>query len=539
MSTDTKTDETGGGWILRALNGIERVANRLPDPVTLFIISIAIVMVLSAVLAAMGTSITVPAEKGPQEIAAVSLLDGAMLRRLFVELPTIFTSFPPLGIVLVMMVAVGLAERSGLFAAALRGLVGAVPKSLLTLTIVFAGVNASLASDAGYVVLIPLAGAVFAAGGRHPIAGLSAAFSGVAGGFAANLLITPGDALLSGISTAAAHIIDPDYTVPITANWYFMAALVPLYTIVGALVCEWIVEPRLNQGPAWLRVAPAEHAPDQATREARGLRYAGLALIPVLALVVWFTWAPGHVLRDIKPLVDAGLDPANAAAAPFTVWIATFTPLFQGMITIMFLVFLVCGLAYGIGARTIASDKDAVKMAQSGVTEMSGFLVLVFFAAVFVWVFRESNMGSLLAFSGADALRNLGLGNFPLVLLLGVITMSMLTDLLVGSASAKWAILAPILVPILMQLGIAPEVTQAAYRVGDSTTNMITPFMSYFPLILVMARKYMPDYGIGSMIALMLPYTIAFWIFTGLFFSLWFLMGIPFGPGVSSVYLPG
>lgn len=522
-------------WTVRTLDRIERAANRLPDPVTLFLIAIGIVMILSALLAAGGVSVTVPGEKGPQQIAAVSLLDSPMLRRLFTELPRIFTEFPPLGIVLVMMVAVGLAERSGLFGAALRGLVRAVPRPLLTLTIVFAGVNASLASDAGYVVLIPLAAAIFAASGRHPIAGLSAAFAGVAGGFAANLSITPGDALLSGISTAAAHIVDPAYTVQITSNWYFMAALVPLYTITGTLICELIVEPRLSAGPAWLSVAPPDDDPDRDQREARGLRWAGLAALPVIALAVFFAWGPESILRDVKPLTDAGFTAATSGEAPFNVWILSFNPLFQGMVSLMFLLFLVCGLAYGAGARTIRNDKDAVQMASKGISEMAGFLVLVFFAAVFVWMFRESNMGGLLAFSGADALRAAGLDAFPLGLLIGVIIMAMGTDLLIGSASAKWAILAPIIVPILMQLNIAPEAVQAAYRVGDSTTNMITPFMSYFPLILVMARKYMPDYGIGSMIALMLPYTIGFFVVTTAFFAGWFLMGLPFGPGVETI----
>ena len=512
--TDTTAAQEKPTRLLRFLNAVERVGNMLPDPVSLFIISIIIVMVLSALL--QGTTSVNPATGEP--VAAVSLLDSAQVRRLFMELPQVLTSFPPLGIVLVVIIGSGLAERSGFFAAALKGLVRAVPKPLLTLTIVFAGVQANIASDAGYVVLIPLAAVVFASAGRHPVAGLSAAFAGVAGGFAANFAITPGDGILSGMTQAAAALIDKSYKVEITANWYFLSALVPIYTIVGTLVCERIVEPRLNAGAPWTPVAPPPADAAQDGREARGLRLAGICFLMVVALIVWLAWAPGAPLRG-----DDG----------------SFEPLFRSMVAIMFLVFLACGLGYGVGAGVIKSDKDAVSLASKGVGDISAYLVLVFFASVFVALFTWSNMGTLLAISGAETLKGAGLDGTPVVLLFSVILLAMMCDMLIGSASAKWAILAPILVPMFMLLGIAPEATQAAYRVGDSTTNMLTPFMSYFPLILVMARKYMPDYGIGSMVALMLPYTVSFFLASGAFFVLWYSLGIPFGPGVENVYVPG
>jgi aminobenzoyl-glutamate transport protein len=516
MAAEAEVIDEKPSRLLRVLNRIEVAGNKLPDPVTLFIISIAIVMVLSALLAAAGSSAVNPATG--DLVSAVSLLDTAQIRRLFVELPTVFTAFPPLGIVLVVIIGSGLAERAGFFAAALKGLVRAVPKPLMTLTIVFAGVQANIASDAGYVVLIPLAAAIFASSGRHPVAGLSAGFAGVAGGFAANFSITPGDGILSGMTQAAAALIDQTYTVEITANWYFLASIVPVYVIVATLVCENIVEPRLNSGPAWVPVAPPPVDTDQDRRETRGLRYAGIGFLLVVALVVWLAWAPGFPLR--------GND-------------GSFEPMFRAMVAIMLLVFLACGIGYGVGAGTIKSDKDAVSLASKGVAEVSGYLVLVFFAAIFVALFGWSNMGSLLAISGAEGLKSAGFDSFPVLLLVGVILLAMACDLLIGSASAKWAILSPILVPMFMLLGIPPEATQAAYRVGDSTTNMITPFMSYFPLILVMARKYMPDYGIGSMIALMLPYTVAFFLASGTFFVVWYLLGLPFGPGVETTYVPG
>jgi len=506
--------EVGPSRLLRALNTIERVGNKLPDPVSLFVISILIVMVLSALIA--GTTAVNPATGA--EVTAVSLLDAAQIRKLFVELPQTLTSFPPLGIVLVVIIGSGLAERSGFFAAALKGLVRAVPKPLMTLTIVFAGVQANIASDAGYVVLIPLAAVVFASAGRHPVAGLSAAFAGVAGGFAANFAITPGDGILSGMTQAAAALIDKSYKVEITANWYFLSALVPMYTIVGTLVCERIVEPRLNAGVPWTHVAPPPPDKDQDAREARGLRYAGIGFLLVVALIAWLAWSPGAPLRSED---------------------GAFEPLFKSMVAIMFLVFLACGLGYGIGAGSIKSDKDAVSLASKGVGEISTYLVLVFFASIFVALFTWSNMGTLLAISGAETLKGAGLDSAPVLLLFSVILLAMMCDMLIGSASAKWAILSPILVPMFMLLGIAPEATQAAYRVGDSTTNMITPFMSYFPLILVMARKYMPDYGIGSMVALMLPYTVAYFLASGASFILWYSLGLPFGPGVENVYVPG
>jgi aminobenzoyl-glutamate transport protein len=504
------------GWVVRTLNWIERVGNKLPDPVSLFIIAIAICMVASWYYASQGTQAVNPATG--ETVKAISLLEPAQIRKLFVELPQVLTAFPPLGVVLVIIIGVGLAERAGFFNAAIGGMVRSVPKPFLTIAVTFAGVQSSIASDAGYVVLVPLAAAAFAAAGRHPVAGLSAAFAGVAGGFAANLSITTGDALLSGLTQAAAGLVDKTYTVEITANWYFLAAIVPVYAIVAAYVCERIVEPRLNAGPDWVRLAPEVEDEGRLGRERMGLRLAGLGFLAVLALLTWLAWEPSSPLRDPKT--------------------GSLEPLFRSMVAIMFLIFLVCGLLYGIGAGVIKSDKDAVSLATKGVSDISGYLVLAFFAAVFIALFNWSNMGTLLAINGAQTLKGFGLQDYPVLLLLGVILLAMMTDLLIGSASAKWAILAPVMVPMLMLLGVAPEATQAAYRVGDSTTNMITPFMTYFPLILTMARKYRPDYGIGSMMALMLPYTVGFFLASGLFFVVWFSLGIPFGPGVENVYVP-
>jgi aminobenzoyl-glutamate transport protein len=510
MTDITASDKPGR--LRRVLDGIERAGNKLPDPVTLFICSIALLMVVSAIMAAEGVGAFNPADGTP--INAVSLLSPDNLRRLFTELPSIFTSFPPLGVVLTMMIGVGVAERAGLFSAALGGLVRAVPRALLTFTIVFAGCNASIASDAGFVVLIPLSAAVFAASGRHPIAGLSASFCGVAGGFTANLSVTTLDGLLSGMTQAAARLIDPAYVVPITSNWFIMMALVPTVAITGTLICERIVEPRLNAGPKWVNPAPFEDDPTRRSRERRGLRAAGLTLLAFIGLIAFLAWSPTSALRDPKT--------------------GGFEPLLRALITVLFLGFLLMGLAYGIAARTIRSDKDAVRMAAQGLSEMGAYLVLVFFAAVFITLFAWSNLGALMAINGAAFLKSAGAGGLPI--LIAVILIAMGTDLLIGSASAKWAILSPVLVPMLMLIGISPEVTQAAYRLGDSTTNMITPFMAYFPLILIVAQRYRPDFGIGSMIALMLPYTVAVFIASTTLFIVWYSFDIPFGPGTLRDY---
>lgn len=515
MSDITTTTEKSGR-LRRALDAIERVGNKLPDPVTLFIIFIALLMVISALLAWAEVGAINPADGNP--ISAISLLDADQIRRLFTELPQIFTSFPPLGIVLIMMIGVGVAERAGLFSAALSGLVKAVPKPALTFTIVFAGCLSSIASDAGYVVLIPLSAAVFAASGRHPIAGLSASFCGVAGGFTANVSITTLDGLLSGLTQAAARLVDPDYEVAITANWYIMLALVPVVAITGTLICERIVEPRLTAGPAWTNPGAVLDDDTRVARERRGLRWAGIALLLYIAFIASLAWEPGSPLRDPQD--------------------GDFDPLLRGLIAVLFLAFLLMGLAYGIAAGSIRNDRDAVKMASQGVAEMGSYLVLAFFAAIFVALFSWSNLGALLAIGGAEFLKSIGAGGLPILLM--VILIAMGTDLLVGSASAKWAILGPVLVPMLMLVGISPEATQAAYRLGDSTTNMITPFMTYFPLILIMAQRYRPDFGIGSMIALMLPYTIGIFLASTTLFVAWYLLDFPLGPGVSRVYtLPG
>jgi aminobenzoyl-glutamate transport protein len=359
-------------------------------------------------------------------------------------------------------------------------------------------------------VLVPLAAAIYAASGRHPLAGLAAAFAGVAGGFSANLLVTPLDPLLAGLTQAAAQIIEPAREVKATANYFIMMALVPLFTLVGWWVTDRVVEPRLEGNTPWQM--PGGSQPDQQTdlerrREGRGLLFAGLVAVLLIAGFGYLSSGPGMPFRGDDGSIE---------------------PLLKSLVSILFVSFLLCGLAYGIAAATIKSDKDAVKMMNASLGDMGGYIVLAFFAAIFIALFNWSNLGVIMSVNGAEFLKGLGFVGLPL--LVSIVFVSAGINVLIGSASAKWAILAPVFVPMLMQLGISPEWTQAAYRLGDSMTNPITPLLAYFPLILITAQRYVPQAGIGSMVALMLPYSIAFGLSSTALFALWFVADVPLGP---------
>lgn len=499
------------GTVTQFLDGIERAGNRLPDPVTLFALMILLVIIASVAASAIG--IAVPHPGTGDVVEAKNLLAPEMIRRLLVEMPQTFTSFAPLGYVLLVMLGVGVAERTGFLAAALRGLVAGVPPQMITASLVFAGIMSSLAVDAGYVVLIPLGAAIFAGAGRHPVAGLAAGFAGVSGGFSANLVLTPLDPLLAGLTQEAARLVTAGYTVDITANYYLMLALVPLFVTAGTWVTERFVEPRL---PAWTPelAGGVPQGVDMArVEEKRALQAAWLTLLAVATAVAALAWAPGFVLRG-----DDG----------------SFAPLMRALVAIMFIAFLLAGIAYGIAIRAIRSDKDAVAMMSGAMSDLGAYIVLAFFAAHFIALFGWSNLGIITAVSGAEGLTSLGFTGAPL--LVALIFLAASINLLVGSASAKWAFLAPIFVPMLMLLGTSPEATQAAYRIGDSATNMITPLLPYFPLILIVGQRYDRSFGIGSLVAVMLPYSIAFGLASTALFAAWVGFGLPLGPGVGATF---
>lgn len=493
----------------RFLDLIEYVGNKLPHPASLFLMLAGGVVILSGVLAAIGLSAVHPGTG--KTIEVVNLLSGDGLRRIVTSLVTNFTSFVPLGTVLVAMLGIGIAEGSGLLGAAIRALVLSAPKRLITAVVVFAGVLSNAAGEAGYVILIPLGATIFAAFGRHPLAGLAAGFAGVSGGYSANILLGTVDPLLAGISTEAARILEPAYVVNPAANYYFMFASTFLITLLGTIVTERIVEPRL--GPAASGAASLEPL---TPTERRGLRTAAAALAVVVALILWAVVPDDGILRD----------PATGGLLH--------SPFLSGIVAVLFFVALVPGVAYGVATRQVRSDADVVNAMGKAMSTMGSYIVLVFFAAQFVAFFNWTHIGIIIAVDGAQLLRSIGLTGIPLMIAFILVAASV--NLAMGSASAKWAILAPVFIPMFMLLGYSPELTQTMYRIGDSVTNVITPMMTYFALIITFVQRFRPDAGIGTLISLMLPYSMTFLIGWTIFFILWMLAGIPVGPGAPLSY---
>lgn len=515
---------------------VERAGNRLPDPVFLFFYLILILVGVSVAAALMGVSAFHPTQVNedgsPQQVAAASLLSPENLQRLWVDMPKTFTHFHPLGYVLVVMLGAGVAERSGLFASGMRAAVSGAPTALLTPVIALIAMLSNHASDAGYVVLIPLAAILYAAAGRHPIAGIAAAFAGVSGGFSAN--VTPGqlDALLFGITQQAVDnsgLVD-GLTVNIAGNWFFITALLVLYLPIIWFVTDRIIEPRLGKWTpteAQAKDFGDEHRPLDAAQR-RGLGRAGLAALAVIALWVFMTVGPG------TPLIQEEACLADAMAAGECSVHARLAPLYQSLVAAFFLIFLLAGWAYGAAAGTIRGHRDLVGMMSEAMKDMGYYLVLAFAAAHFVAMFGWSNLGFIGAVHGANAIEASGL---PLPVVLGLLVVfTGFLNLFVGSASAKWALLAPVLVPMLMLLGVSPEGATAAYRVGDGATNIITPLMVYFPLILIFAQRWQKDFGLGSLTALMLPYSV--WLLiSGIGLTMgWFFLGLDLGPGAPVGY---
>jgi aminobenzoyl-glutamate transport protein len=503
------------------LGWIERTGNKLPDPVFLFFWLIAGLIVISILASLVSWSALHPTELDEatgtgRVISAASLISPENIRRLWVEMPQTFTHFHPLGYVLVVMLGAGVAERAGLLGTAMRAGVGGAPKALLTPIIVLVGMMGNLAADAAYVVLIPLAGMIFHAVGRHPVAGITAAFAGVSGGFSANLIPGQLDALLFGITEAAVESAFGDFTTNIAGNWYFIAGMTFVFLPVIWFVNDRIIEPRMgpwNPGGAGTPMVGDQENGPITDAQRKGLRHAGLAMLGVIALWLLFVFGPG------TPLIDE--DAPNFQAS--------LTPFYQSLVAGFFVLFLMAGWAYGKAAGTIGDHRDLVKLMTGAMETLAYYLVLAFAAAHFVAMFGWSNLGLIMAVHGADFLGSTGLPAWAL--LAGIIVISGLLNLFVGSASAKWALLAPVLVPMLMLLGISPEMATASYRVGDSATNIITPLMVYFPLILIFCQRWQKDFGLGSLAATMLPYSIGLMI-AGLAMTIgWVVLDLPLGPG--------
>ena len=500
----------------RFLAVVERAGNTLPHPATLFFLLTVGVVVASAVVAQFDVGVVHP--KTGDIVTPVNLLSVDGLQRIMGGLVTNFTGFAPLGTVLVALIGIGVAEHSGLIGACLRIVVLNAPRFLLTPIVVFAGVMSNMASEIGYVLLVPLAGLLYVAAGRHPILGIAAAFAGVSGGYSANLLLGTIDPLLSGLSQEAAQIVDPDYTVSPAANLFFMQASTPLITLLGWFVTEKIVARRFpdgNYGRGDEKIEPLSPA------EKRGLAYAGLATALLTALVLWATIPADGALRI------AGESDVLKSLAPFL----------HGIVALIFVAGGLVGIAYGVGAGTIRSDADVINGMSKSMGTLASYLVLVFFAAQFVALFNWTQLGLIFAVEGAEFLKSVGLPKIPL--LLCFILLTAVVNLAMGSASAKWALMAPVFVPMFMLLGYSPEVTQTAYRVGDSVTNIISPMMSYFALVIAFLQRYEPKAGIGTVVATMIPYSITFLLGWSVLFALWIALGLPLGPGAPLVYPAG
>lgn len=518
---DGKKRTSGGGL----LNWIERIGNRLPDPVTLFVAGAVAVLICSEIGFRVGWHVKNPTTGEMETVKSLLSSDG--MQWVWRNLVGNFTGFAPLGVVLVAMIGIGVAERSGLIGALLKSVVLLTPQVLLTPAVIFVGVMSSMALDAGYVVLPPLAAAVFARAGRSPLVGLAAVFAGVAAGFSANLLITGLDPLLQSFTQEAAQILDPGYQVDIRCNYYFMIASTLMITLVGWATTHLVVEGRYSAAEIHEQMAagesPSSSDADEeqslSRSERQGLVSAGLGLLAAGAVILSMIMIDGGPLHGhIEPRPGWKL----------AVWVDVIVP-------ILFVLFLVPGLAYGIATRSIKNDRDAARMMADTMRSMGPYIVLAFFAAQFVSWFGESNLGKVIALEGVALLQS---WQMPLwLLVISIVLLAGTLNLFVGSASAKWALISTVFVPIFAGVGVSPELTQAAYRIGDSVTNSITPLNPYVVIILVFMQRYQPRAGIGSLISLMLPYTIAFLLSWLALLLVWMSLNLPLGPGHSPMFI--
>jgi aminobenzoyl-glutamate transport protein len=489
----------------KSLDFIEVVGNKLPHPAILFGLLAVSVVLLSVIADFFSLSAMHPVK---DEIITVNnLLSGDGIRWMYTNIMKNFINFPPLGYVLVVMVGIGVAEGSGLFTVMIRALVLSSPPKLITGALVLAGILSHLASEAGYVVLIPLGAMIFHSLGRHPMAGLAAAFVGVSGGFGANFMVGSIDPILAGLSTSAAQIIDENMVINPAVNLYFMFASGIIVVLIGTWVTDKIVEPRLG---VYKGNANKIDIQELTATEKKGLRWAGIGFAIVTLLLILSIVPDYGLFRDPK---------TNSILH---------SPFFNGIIVGIMVMFLIPGLIYGIITKSIKNDKDVIRHITHSMSGMAGYIVLVFFAAQFVYFFSYSNLGIIIAINGAEFLRDINLTGITLII--GFVFLSALVNMFMGSATAKWAIMAPVFIPMFMLLDYHPGLTQAAFRIGDSVTNLITPMMSYFALIVTFAQKYDEKYGIGTIISTMLPYTLFLSIFWTLLLVAWMLLGLPLGP---------
>ncbi len=518
----TVVKSSNRGIFAKFLKFVEWAGNLLPHPVTLFALFCVAIVLISFLCQIFGVEVADPRTTNAS-IAAKSLLSPEGLRWMITSCVKNFTGFAPLGTVLVAMLGVGVAESSGLLSTAIRSSVLRAPSHLVCPTLVFAGVLSNVASEMGYVVMVPLGGFIYLALGRHPFAGMAAVFAGVSGGYSSNLLISTVDPLLSGITQEAARLIQADYSVHPAVNWYFMASSCFIITGLGWWISVKIVEPNLGTYESGYgdikKGAEKEYLNGLTAKEKKGLIYSSLSVFGMAVIVLVLLLPENGLLRD----------PSNGG----TILKSAFL---KGIVTFLFIFFLVPSTIYGFIVGKFKSTNDIIDGMSQAMRDLGLYIVLVFFAAQFIAYFKWTNLGFITAVIGADFLQNIGLTG--IIVFIPFILMCAVINLTLGSASAQWAVTAPVFVPMLMLLGYSPEVIQAAYRIGDSTTNIITPMMSYFGLILAFAHRFDRRLGIGTIISTMVPYSIAFLLGWTIWFYLWvFVFNLPVGPGAPT-FLP-
>ncbi len=512
-----KSKTPGPGRMERALAAVERVGNKLPDPAVLFIALLFIVWILSWMLS--GISYDVIDPRNGQALIINNQLSGSALTSFLSAMVTNFTHFHPVGVVLVAMLGIGVAEHTGFINAGLRSMMAVTARWLLTPMVLLVGIVSHTAVDAGYVLVIPLGGVIFYAAGRHPMAGIAAAFAGVSGGFSANFVPSALDPMLQGISQAGAQILDPNIVLNPLNNYFFTTVSSFLIVGFGWYLTDRVVEPRLmaNKVDGDLEDLPTMEALQD--NERRGLRGALIAML--LGIVI---------------LIVTALPAGSAWRSPDGVLTSGAAPLMRSIVPLIFILFLLPGVVYGVMSGSVKSSRDMIEGMTKAMTGMGYYLVIMFFIAQFIYAFGQSNIGVLMALEGAAALKAMAMP--AAITITGIIILTGFINLFVGSASAKWALLAPIFVPMLMTLGISPDLAQAAYRVGDSSTNIITPLMPYFPLVVVFCQRYVKSTGIGTVTAMMLPYSVTFLVVWTIFLLLYWMIGLPLGLQASYTYPP-
>jgi aminobenzoyl-glutamate transport protein len=507
-----KASDAPKTFMEKVLDGVERVGNKVPHPAVIFVILIGIVIVLSHIMYLLGSSVTyevINPETHKVEKATTtvrSLLTAEGIRFMFAGVVQNFMNFQAVGVIIVAMVGVGVAEESGLVKALIRKLVIVAPPWALTYILVGVGILSSLAADAGYLVLIPLAAAAFISVGRHPLAGLAAGFAAVASVFLVNVFIVPVDGILTGITNDAIHIVDANKNITLTANLWFSAASVIVMGLIVALITDRMVEPRLG---AYEGDHPVEST-ELTAAETRGLRFSFWGLIGVLVFIALLVVPPGAPLRN-----------------PETGSIIGNSPFMNSLIVSIALLFFATGAAYGIGAGTMKNTNDIVNAMIKAIQGLGGLIFLLLVISQFTAYFNYTNLTTIAALSLADVLQDMNLN--ALWLLVGFVIVVFVLDLIITGAVPKWALFAPVFVPLLMRLDVTPEAVLAAYRVGDSPINSITPLNAYFALIVTFCQKYQRDAGVGTVVALMLPYVLILMVLWTIFLAIWHLVGLPWG----------